>query len=223
MPVDTKSLQSFWGFTNFCREFMVGYAEKAGPLYEVLKRPQCTWTEEVTNAWESLKKGLMEAPTLVAPNNEFPFVLYPSVKNFGIVSVLTQDTDAGERPTAYYSRALTGPESKLEMCEQTALAAYWKLQKAPAIIRASKVIIKSHHELGKLLSQENLSKGRVRGDKAIQWVFALMSENVRLVPLKEPEISVWGLTISDREHVCEPPPTPNPKHTLSLKQPQLNR
>ncbi|CAM5107138.1 unnamed protein product [Natator depressus] len=183
---------------------MVGYAEKAGPLYEVLKRPQWTWTEEATNTWESLKKGLMEAPTLATPNNEFPFVLYPSIKNFCIVSMLTQDTGAGERPVAYYSRALTAPENRLGICEQTALAAYWTLQKAQAIMGASKVIVKSHHALGKLLSQENLSKGHVRVDKAIQWVCALTSENVQLVPLKEPEISVWGLTVNGGEHVCEP-------------------
>lgn len=69
MPVDTKSLQSFLGLTNFCREFIVGYAKKAGPQYEVLKRVQWTWTKEgpgQTHAWESLKKGLMEAPTLAA-------------------------------------------------------------------------------------------------------------------------------------------------------------
>lgn len=204
MPVDTKSLQSFLGLTNFCREFMVGYAEKAGPLYEVLKRPQWTWTEEATKAWESLKQGLMEAPTLAAPNNDFPFVLYPSVKNFCIVSMIAQDAGAGERPIAYYSRALTSPESKLGACEQIALSAYWTLQKSQAIVGASKVIVKSHHALGKLLSQENLSKGHVRVDKAIQWVFALMSENVQLVTLKEPEISVWGLNVKGKKHICQP-------------------
>lgn len=90
MPVDTKSLRTFLGLPIFCREFMAGYAEKAGPLYEVLKRPRWTWVKEATRAWESLKKGLMEAPTLAALNKEFPFVLYPSVKKFCIVSRLTR-------------------------------------------------------------------------------------------------------------------------------------
>ncbi|KAG6921250.1 ribonuclease H, partial [Chelydra serpentina] len=31
-----------------------------------------------------------------------------------------------------------------------------------------------------------------------------MSENVQLIPLKEPEVSVWGLTLHSREHICEP-------------------
>lgn len=31
-----------------------------------------------------------------------------------------------------------------------------------------------------------------------------MSQTVQLAPLKEPELSGWGLTLNGREHVCKP-------------------
>lgn len=72
--------------------------------------------------------------------------------------MITQDTVVEECPIAYYSWSLTALESKIGVYKQIALAAYWTLQKAQAIVGVSSVLIRSHYALKQLLSQEHLSK-----------------------------------------------------------------
>ena len=51
-----------------------GFAEKARPLYEGNKEtPNWTWTEPMKQAFQTLRRALLEAPALALPNPNKPF------------------------------------------------------------------------------------------------------------------------------------------------------
>jgi hypothetical protein len=68
-----KQLRAFLGVTGYCRIWILGYADLARPLYQILKevqkdiQPFIEWDDKSKNAFHRLKKALMTAPTLGLP------------------------------------------------------------------------------------------------------------------------------------------------------------
>ena len=57
-----------------CRLWLMGFAEKAWPLYEGSKEtPNWTWAEPMKQAFQTLRWALLEAPALALPNPNKPF------------------------------------------------------------------------------------------------------------------------------------------------------
>jgi hypothetical protein len=61
-----KRIQCFLGMTGFLRRFIKGYAEIVKPLYSLLKKDtQWCFNKEHKEAWDTLKKRLIEAFVLI--------------------------------------------------------------------------------------------------------------------------------------------------------------
>ena len=59
----------------------MGFAKKARPLYEKSKEtPNWTWTEPIKQAFQTLRRALLEAPALALPNPNKPFQLFVDEK-----------------------------------------------------------------------------------------------------------------------------------------------
>ena len=57
------------------------FAKKARPLYEKSKETQnWTWTEPMKQAFQTLRRALLEAPALALPNPNKPFQLFVDEK-----------------------------------------------------------------------------------------------------------------------------------------------
>jgi hypothetical protein len=60
------------GVTGYCRIWILGYADLARPLYQILKeaqkdpQPFIEWDDKSENAFHWLKKALMTAPVWVS-------------------------------------------------------------------------------------------------------------------------------------------------------------
>jgi hypothetical protein len=73
LPKTLKQLRVFWRVTGYCRIWILGYADLAWPLYQILKeaqkdtQPFIEWDDKSENAFHRLKKALMTAPALGLP------------------------------------------------------------------------------------------------------------------------------------------------------------
>jgi hypothetical protein len=74
LPKTLKQLKAFLGVTGYCRIWILGYADLARPLYQILKdaaqkdtQTFIEWDDKSENAFHRLKKALMTAPTLGLP------------------------------------------------------------------------------------------------------------------------------------------------------------
>ena len=85
----------------------MGFAEKARPLYEGSKEtPNWTWMEPMKQAFQTLRRALLEAPVLALPNPNKPFQLFVCEKQGIGKGVLTQQWGPWKRPVAYLSKRL---------------------------------------------------------------------------------------------------------------------
>ncbi|KAH9782770.1 hypothetical protein KPL71_009054 [Citrus sinensis] len=85
-----KQLRGFLGLTGYYRRFIQGYKEAFH------------WNPTATQAFQALKKALVEAPVLHLPNFTLEFVIETNASNVGIGAVLMQ---AGH-PLSYFSKKI---------------------------------------------------------------------------------------------------------------------
>ena len=85
----------------------MGFAEKARPLYEGSKETaNWSWTEPMKQAFQTLRRALLEAPALALPNPNKPFQLFVDEKQGIGKGVLTQQWGPWKQPVAYVLKRL---------------------------------------------------------------------------------------------------------------------
>ncbi|KAL9451664.1 hypothetical protein AB3S75_013268 [Citrus x aurantiifolia] len=107
LPQSVKQLRGFLGLTRYYRRFIQGYATIAALLTELLCKEAFHWNLAATQAFQALKKALVETPVLHLPNFTLEFVIETDASNVGIGAVLMQ---AGH-PLSYFSKKL-GPQMR---------------------------------------------------------------------------------------------------------------
>ena len=106
-PKTPRQVREFLGTVGYCRLWIMSFAEKARPLYEGSKEtPNWTWTEPMKQAFQTLRRALLEAPALTLPNPNKPFQLFVDEKQGIGKGVLTQQWGPWKRPMAYLSKRL---------------------------------------------------------------------------------------------------------------------
>lgn len=96
IPKSHKDLRHFLGLVNFSREFIEGFAEKAKPLHDLLKKNYDNddnfgpWKQEQQKAFEQLKQDLQVAPALVMSIPLQPFGLQVHTSETSVSAVLLQ-------------------------------------------------------------------------------------------------------------------------------------
>ena len=106
-PKTPRQVREFLGTVGYCRLWIMGFAEKARPLYEENKEtPNWTWTEPMKQAFQMLRRALLEAPALALPNLNKPFQLFVDEKQGIGKGVLTQQWGPWKWLVAYLSKRL---------------------------------------------------------------------------------------------------------------------
>ncbi|CAN6708067.1 unnamed protein product [Malus baccata var. baccata] len=84
-PTKVLTLRSFLGLANYYQRFIKGYSAIAAPLTDLLKKNKAwEWTDRCQEAFERLKKALMEEPVLRLPDLSKPFELHTDASDFAI-------------------------------------------------------------------------------------------------------------------------------------------
>jgi hypothetical protein len=117
-PTTATSVRSFLGLTGYYRKYVRRYSRLAGPLFELTKKNVAfVWNRDCQQAFDSLKKALVDAPILVRPNFQRPFCLNVDWSTKGVGAVLSQKEGRFEKVVAYANKGLTMVQRKFHPME----------------------------------------------------------------------------------------------------------
>jgi hypothetical protein len=129
-PRTVRDVRSFIGCCSYYRKFIPDFAKIAYPLTQLTKKHSAfIWGTQQEEAFQCLKKALVEAPILKVPNFEEIFALYTDASNFAVGAVLTQSEDGTDIPVAYLSHQLNKTQQKWSVIEKEAYSIIYALQK----------------------------------------------------------------------------------------------
>ncbi|GKA20169.1 reverse transcriptase domain-containing protein [Tanacetum coccineum] len=122
-PTTVKGVQSFLCHAGFYRRFIKDFSKISRPMTHLLeKNTPFIFSDECIQAFETLKKKLIEAPILIAPDWDLPFELMCDESDFSIGVVLGQRYERHFRPIHYASKTMTEAESHYTTTEKEMLA-----------------------------------------------------------------------------------------------------
>ena len=170
-PKKVENVRSFLGLCGYYRSFVKGFSSIASPLNMLLKKDVTFhWSAAQEQSFNKLKHALTNAPILVFPDYNKPFILYTDASALGLGAVLMQEgADSKNRVIAYASRTLNSAESNYSVTHQEALAVVWALNTFKDIIFGYKIICYTDHSaITKLFEGRKLSGRLARWDLTIQ-------------------------------------------------------
>jgi hypothetical protein len=151
MPTSATELRGFLGLTGYYRKFVPRYGIITKPLTQLLTKKGFQWNEAAQQAFEQLKRAMVNTPVLALPNFDQPFAIEPDACDTGIGDVLVQDG----HPVAYFSKALGVQNQKLSTYENDFLAVMMAVDKWRAYLqRGPFTIIMDHKSLCNLGDQQ---------------------------------------------------------------------
>ena len=108
LPQCVTQMRSFLGLASYYRRIIEGFGKIAAPLTKMLEN-NCSfvWEDDAINAFAELRTLLANAPILIYPDFNLPFLLDSDASDKGIGAVLSQlGKDQQEHLVAYFSRTL---------------------------------------------------------------------------------------------------------------------
>ena len=149
-PTTIIALRGFLGLIEYYQKFIQGYGVTATPLTSLLKKDGFKWTQEATEAFQQLKRAMVQAPVLALPNFTKKFIVEADASGNGLGAVLTQDG----RPIAFYSKALSIHALGRSINEKKLMAIVKAIHKWRIYLLSRKFLISTdHHSLKYLLEQ----------------------------------------------------------------------
>ena len=121
-PSNPKEVQILIGMLVTLNRFISKFADRCCPFYQLLKKWKgFQWNEEYEKAFQDLKKYLMRAPMLAAPEPKEDLFMYPSVSDHAVSVVLLRGQGM-QQPVYYISKTMVDAETKYLPLEKLVLA-----------------------------------------------------------------------------------------------------
>ena len=175
-PKNITQLRAFIGLASYYRRFIKGFAKKAVPLHELLKKNvEFIWTNKHEEIFNWLKQRLITPPILQYPDYNVLFILFTDASYQGIGAVLAQIKDKKEYVIAYASRTLSPAEKNYSTIELECLAVVWAVKYFRHYIHGTRFTLVTDH-------------------KALQWLLnsTTINDNKR--------ITRWRLTLQEYQY-----------------------
>ena len=149
VPTSMKEVRQFCGTASWYRRFIPNFASRIHPLTTLLRKNQpFKWSEAAQAAFDDIRESLVQSPILSCPDFDKPFTISCDASGIGIGSVLSQNSDEGEKVIAYASRTLSKSEQKFSATERECLAVIWSIEKFRPYIEGTHFeVITDHHSL----------------------------------------------------------------------------
>ncbi|GKF72769.1 reverse transcriptase domain-containing protein, partial [Tanacetum coccineum] len=150
-PTTVKGVRSFLGHAGFYRRFIKDFSKISRPMTRLLEKDTpFFFSNECIEAFQTLKKKLIEAPILIAPDWDLPFELMCDASNFAIGAVLGQRHEKHIRPIHYASKIMTEEESHYTMTEKEMLAVVYTFENFRSYLILNKCIVYTDHSALKI-------------------------------------------------------------------------
>ncbi len=164
-PIDVHTLKSFIRLCNYYRIYVRDFSIIIHPLYALLKKDVAwTWSEEVQEAFNTLKEKLSEFPILKRPDFNKVFILHTNQSVFGIGVILGQlDEEGKEYVIAYASRNNNKAKNNYSSHEGECLAIIWAvIYFRPNIYGTNFTLYTDHQPIKWLMTNDKLTGKLIR-------------------------------------------------------------
>jgi ribonuclease HI len=178
-PTSKKSMQSFLGQINFVRRFVPSFSEMVRPLQNLIKKDtQYRWGPTENQAFNIIKKAIIEAPSLMSHDFSQDFTLYTFASDRSYATVLTQkNAENNEVPIAFMSSAFKGAELNYPAVDQQAYAIFKEVKHFRSYLLKSRTkVIVPYPAVRNLLVKKEL------GEKRANWVTSLQEYDLEITP-----------------------------------------
>jgi len=106
-PKNVKEIQKLVGKLTAMARFIPRLAEKTGPIIRLLKkRRKFEWDEECEELFTQFKQFMATPPVIQKPIYGQAIIVYLSISEEAISSVLVQEADQEQKPVYFVSRTL---------------------------------------------------------------------------------------------------------------------
>lgn len=166
-PKNVKELQSFLGFSNFYRRFILGYSTITRPLHDLTKKnASFIWSTSCENAFKVLKTAFTTAPVLVHYDFKRKTVIESDASDIAIASILSQYDELNQlHPVAYFSRSLNAAERNYEVHDKELLAICESFREWRAHLQGVEhqiIVITDHKSLEYFTTTKKLTRRQAR-------------------------------------------------------------
>jgi hypothetical protein len=178
-----KSMQYFLGQINFVRRFVLSFSEMVRRLKNLIKKDvQYHWGPQESQAFDSIKKSIVEAPSLMSPDFSQDFTLYTFASDRSYVVVLTQkNVENNEIHIAFMSSDFKGEELNYLAVYQQAYVVFKEVKHFRSYLLKSRTkVVVPYLAIRNLLVQKEL------GEKWENW----MTSRLTLCKLLEAKVYV---------------------------------
>ena len=146
LPTSVADVRSFLGLCTYYRRFVPEFARVASPLHQLTRKgARFEWSEACQEAFDSLKRALVEAPVLPYPDLSSPFLLDTDASDEGLGAVLSQVKDGKEHVVAFYSAKFSGPERNYCVTRKELLAVVKSLEHFHPYLYGARFTIRTDH------------------------------------------------------------------------------
>ncbi|GJS30204.1 reverse transcriptase domain-containing protein [Tanacetum coccineum] len=175
-PTTVKGVRSFLGHAGFYRRFIQDFSKIARPMTHLLeKETPFVFSDECKQAFNDLRKKLIESPILVVPNWDYDFEIMCDASDFALGAVLGQRKDKHFHPIHYASKTMTGAQLHYTTTEKEMLAVVYALEKFRPYLVLSRTIVYTDHSAIKYLMAKQDAKSRL-----LRWILLLQEFNIEI-------------------------------------------
>jgi len=175
-PVNVKGIRSFLGHAGFYRRFIKDFSKISKPLCNLLNKDNnFSFDENCLHAFEELKRRLVTAPVITAPDWQCNVELMCDTSNYAVGAMLGQRKEKVFRVIHFASKILNEAQANYTTTEKELLAIVYALEKFRSYLIGSKVIVFTDHTAIKYLLSKPDSKPRL-----IRWVLLLQEFDLEI-------------------------------------------
>lgn len=169
-PKTEKEIRGFLGRLQYISRFIARLTSTCEPIFKLLRKGEPKeWNDQCQQAFETIKEYLLSPPILVPPRPGKPLMLYLSIFEEALGSMLAQRDDRGsERAIYYLSKKLHDYETRYTVVEKSCFALVWAVQKLRHILINYEVQVICRMDPLKYLFEKQTLNGRLS-----RWLFLL--------------------------------------------------
>ena len=185
-PTTVRGVRSFLGHAGFYRRFIRDFSKISKPLCTILEHNRSfEFTDECHQAFVALKKALVTAPIIVAPDWSIPFEVMCDASDFAVGAVLGQRKAKLLHSIYYASKTLSDAQLNYTTTEKELLAVVFAFDKFRAYLVGTKVTVYTDHSAIKYLITKKEAKPRL-----IRWILLLQEFDLEIRDRKGTENQV---------------------------------
>ena len=199
-------MQSFLGFANFYRKFILHYSSLTTPLTSLTRKGvRFTWSPAADAAFRQLQQAFTSAPVLQHYQPELPITIEADASDFALGCILSQTSPAGElHPVCFYSRKFTPAELNYPIYDKELLAVVEAFKQWRVYLEGAETPVRVYTDHKNL---EYFSTARTTSRRHARWAATLAAYKYTIVWRKGAANGKSDALSRRSDHV--PPPLPS--------------